>query len=104
MIEYSCLFIVILFFATIINILFLFGFYYEFYNRCNHINFIKKIESEMHYNPYMYYWSDFCDYEEDGNTGPKALKVFLIVFIAIYGLSLLIAYITFVVSLCKNAK
>ena len=99
MTKYGWLFIVILFFASIINILFIIGFYYEFYNRCNHKDLIKKIESETLYS--SIYWSVFCEYEKGGS---KELKPFLIAMNIIYGLSLLIGYITFVVSLYQNAK
>ncbi len=103
MIKYGELFIVILLFALILNILFIFGFYYEFYNRCNHKDLIKKIESETS-NSFIYS-KVFC--ENEHGSFPFAsdeLKPVLIVLSIIYGLSLLIAYITFVVSLCQNSK
>ena len=98
MTKYGWLFIVILLFALIINILFIIGFYYEFYNRCNHKDLIKKIESETLNT--LIYWSVFCG----GDASSKELKPFLIAMNIIYGLSLLIGYITFVVSLYQNAK
>ena len=98
MIKYGWLFIVILLFALIINILFLIGFYYEFYNRCNHKDLIQKIKS-------LEYDLVFCEYEYSNDIyNSKNLKPILIALNTIYGLSLLIAYITFVVSLYQNAK
>ena len=103
MIKYGWLFIVILLFALIINILFLIGFYYEFYNRCNHKDLIQKIESEISFS--LEYDLVFCEYEYSNDIyNSKNLKPILIALNTIYGLSLLIAYITFVVSLYQNAK
>ena len=104
MIKYGWLFIVILLFALIINILFLVGFYYEFYNRCNHKDLIQKIKSEVYFS--FEYELVFCEYEYSNNDiyNSKNFKPILIVLNVIYGLSLLIAYITFVVSLYQNAK
>ena len=93
------LFIVILFFALIINILFIIGFYYEFYNRCNHKDLINKIESEIYYYDSLIYKKVFCKNEYDeGLYSSKNLKPTLIVLNIICGLSLFIAYITFAIS------
>ena len=46
----------------------------------------------------------FFEYEKGGDASSKELKPFLIAMNIIYGLSLLIGYITFVVSLYQNAK
>ena len=90
-------------FALIINILFLVGFYYEFYNRCNHKYLIQKIQSEISFS--LEYDLVFCEYEYSNDIyNSKNLKPILIALNTIYGLSLLIAYITFVVSLYQNAK
>ena len=104
MIKYGWLFIVILLFELIINILFLVGFYYELYNRCNHKDLIQKIKSEVYFS--FEYELVFCEYEYSNNDiyNSKNFKPILIVLNVIYGLSLLIAYITFVVSLYQNAK
>ena len=99
------LFIVILFFALIINILFIIGFYYEFYNRCNHKDLINKIESEIYYYDSLIYKKVFCKNEYDeGLYSSKNLKPTLIVLNIICGLSLFIAYITFAISLYNNSK
>ena len=107
MLKYGWPFSVILVFVLISNILFIIGFYYELYNRCSHKDLVKKIEYELlfYYDDCLYYKKIFCENENDSDLySSKNLKPVLIVLNVMYGLALLIAYITFVASLYYNSK
>ena len=97
---------VILLVVLIINILFIICFYYELYNRCNNKDLINKIEYELlYYDDYQFYKKIFCENECDEDLySSKNLKPVLVVLNVIYGLALLIAYITFIAPLYNNSK